>query len=260
MEPSILSAGDNYLFNSKTVHGTQRTGEDNICLCVQFSPKLIVNDLEEQQFFYYFYLNSLSNSMQPKKPYAYFAAKMADMAITSMDGTGTSTMRTHSMLLSFAADLMDYVQYDIRRMPDSNEDNYELYEKILAYIENHLQSEQLSYGLCRELGMSEKSLYRYLKSSFGLTLKEMLDIFRVEKACEMLLDTERPLPVVWQTCGFSSEVSFYRNFKKQMGYTPNEYRKRRSTRRLDNTLEGSYLDFDIDEARRLLLNYAGMSD
>lgn len=250
---TLFSEGDFFLFNSCSVHGVQRTGDDNLCLCIQFAPQTFSEDLGNQ-FRHCFYLNSTSDIYPPKKDFSFFRKKMAEIALSSLDQTQTSSLRTYSLLLSLIADLIDFVQYDVRRIPlgsDQGSAN-ELYVEIFKYIEENLDSENQIKNLCRHIGMSEKSLYRYLKATLGMTAKEFLDIVKVEKACSMLREGDKPLSIIWQTCGFTSEVSFYRNFKKQKGYTPNEYRKG-CTPMAGEAGGGDYLDFDLSEAIRLLL-------
>lgn len=254
-QPTTLNTGDMYFFNSRVVHGIQRTGTDNLCLCLQFSPQTISNNLEDQQFYCHFYLNSTVDAYPPRKPFSYFARQLAQIAISSNQETDTAALRIHAQLLNFLADLVDFVQHDIRRMPlsQARDPISEIYGKILQYVDQNMHAENLSQKLCKHLGMSEKSLYRYLKNTLGLTFKELLDISRVEKACTMIQETQKPLSIIWQTCGFSSEVSFYRIFKKQLGCTPNEYRKGHTAKR--SVSEGNYLDFDLNESRRLLLRF-----
>jgi len=250
-----LSAGDICLFNSKVVHAFERTAADNLFLCLQFRPDLVNPDTEHPDFQCHFYLNSVLDRYTPQKDYHAFAGDMARLADTWLRGGGTSQLRAHAQLFAFIADLLDYVPYDVRRMPVGQQDaDSELYNRIIRYIEQHLADEDLAASLCHELGMSEKSIYRYLKSSIGVTLKDLTDITRTEAACSLLRRTDKPMPVIWQSCGFPSEVSFYRTFKKRMGCTPNDYR-RGDLAALRSSDDAIYLEYSLTEALDLLQTY-----
>jgi len=253
-EPTTLSAGDLFLFNTKSVHGIQRTAENNLLLCLQFAPELTGSSLDLQQFYHHFYLNSTDSVYTPRLPYQYFRTNLVKLALTNQAAKDTTSLRTYSLLLSFLADIIDHVQYDIRRTALSqNEDTTnDFCNNILSYIDHNLQSSNLAQDLCRNFGMSEKSLYRYLKTTLGLSFKELYDIVRVEKACALLQENKKSISIIWELCGFSSEVSFYRNFKKQMGVTPKEYRSGGKEQKESSSDGESYACFNLGEANDLL--------
>jgi len=254
--PSLLKAGDLNIFNSKTVHGFKRTADDNLCLFVQFSPQLFHGSLDDHQV-YRFYLNSTSDKDAPKLPYTHFVALASQIGLASLQVRSSSEMRTHALLLTLAADLLDHTQYDIRRLPLEQEMDFsiDLSVKITEFIDRNLFSRTLSADLCKTLGMSEKTLYRYLKNTLGLTLKELLDTSRIKHSRQLLRGSSKPISVVADECGFISEVSFYRTFKRETGLTPNDYRKGGNTRPVGDDVQG-YLSFDPGEAVRILLSLA----
>ena len=261
-EPTTLSAGDLFLFNTKAVHGIQRTAEDNLILCLQFAPQLLESDMDLQQFYHHFYLSSTDDIYKPQLPYQHFRTGMVKIALTNQKATETTALRTYSLLLSFIADIIDNVQFDIRRTALSqNEDTTNGFcNNILGYIDHNLQSQNLAQDLCRNFGMSEKSLYRYLKTTLGLSFKELYDIVRIEKACSLLQENKKSISIIWELCGFSSEVSFYRNFKKQMGVTPKEYRNGGKTQRITGSSGESYDCFNLGEATGLLYGILDAND
>lgn len=255
--PFTMQRGDLYLFNSRVIHGVTQTNEENLVLILQFSPVMIETKEKTPGFSWYFYMNSAGHANPPAKPFDYFRSCMAALGLSNQETGDSSILRTHSMLLSFLADLLDYVQYDIRRNPVEQVPGSgasDLYDRITDYTENHLRSADLSKDLCREIGLSEKSLYRYLKSTLGITFKDLVDISRAEKACSLLKNTRKPIPMIWDECGYTSEVSFYRNFRKQLGITPNEYRigRQDAGSGYEMSGEGGYLYFNLGEANRIL--------
>jgi AraC family transcriptional regulator len=61
---------------------------------------------------------------------------------------------------------------------------------------------------------------------FGTTAGEYLRRLRVEAACRQLLDCGQPLASIALDCGFASQSHFCTTFRRSMGFTPIEYRRR----------------------------------
>ena len=256
-QPSLLKAGDIFMFNSNTIHGVQSTGVPNLCLVIQFSPEVVSGGLVDSRFFYYFHLRCPLECELIGTTIIEISSQMAKIALLAQSRDEYSDLKTYSELLRFIVFLLQHVQYDIRRLPlEKTEDPPdELYEEITGYIRENLRSTNLNGELCRALGIGDKTVYRYLKSTLGISLKELIDITRIEASCRMLRDTVLPISVIWDNCGYASEVSFYRNFKKQMNITPNDYRKGASAARTGYDYD-SYSGFNLGEASALLETYA----
>jgi AraC-like DNA-binding protein len=265
--PFIMNAGDIVLINGKVIHEYKCTGNKNMCLFIQFPPSLFERVLSIQQV-YYFYLNSVSGILAPKVPYRYFAALVADIGVSSRQSGSTADLRTHALLQTLIADLVDYAEYDIRsgNMGGGGElDSVgERISKISIFIDSHLQSENLAADIFETFGITEKTLYRYLKNITGQTLKDLIITARVEKSKQLLRETDRHAAVIADECGFFSEATFYRVFKKETGRTPKEYRRGEAgpaswsslSPQASPEIQG-YLNYDDKIVGRLLSKYAG---
>jgi len=79
--------------------------------------------------------------------------------------------------------------------------------------------------LARSLGMSTTQLAvqyrRHAGEGIGLTARRL----RVERACEMLPEQDRPLSQIAQDCGFCDQSHFTRVFARLMRSTPGKYRE-----------------------------------
>ena len=64
------------------------------------------------------------------------------------------------------------------------------------------------------------------KNATGIGAIEYICQLRIKKACEMLRDYEDNISDIAAQCGFSNLSNFNRHFKKQLGITPSEYRKK----------------------------------
>jgi transcriptional regulator GlxA family with amidase domain len=102
--------------------------------------------------------------------------------------------------------------------------------------------------------MCEKTAYRFFKENLGESPYETLNTIRVEKAKIMLKNTKTSIIVISEQCGFGTENTFYRNFKKILGITPNNYRNNVITVKHNPRIQG-YLSFNKSNAIALLKSY-----
>lgn len=76
----------------------------------------------------------------------------------------------------------------------------------------------------KELKISA-SYFQYLyKKIFGVSFQHDLIQIRINYAKYVLLTSNLPIDQIAETCGYSNEVHFYRQFKKITGTTPAKFR------------------------------------
>ena len=93
------------------------------------------------------------------------------------------------------------------------------------YIERNFAQKKLSVGeICRDLFISPSYLSRLLKQHLGKTFVETLTDFRVEKAKQLISNSDMNIYAVADAVGFSDPHYFSTVFKKVAGATPSEYR------------------------------------
>jgi AraC-like DNA-binding protein/mannose-6-phosphate isomerase-like protein (cupin superfamily) len=255
-EPFVMNAGDIVLMNSKVIHGFKSTENENLCLFIQFPPSLFERVLGTQQL-YFFYLNSVNKILSPKVPYDHFVRLAARIGISSRRCCSSAELRTYALLQTLAADLVEFAEYDIRsgNIEGGADSVWERISEINIFIDSHLQNERLAADVFKNFGITEKTLYRYLKNTTGQTLKDLVNTARVEKSKQMLRETDKSGAVIADECGFSNEAVFYRVFKKETGRTPKEYRQGGNSPLAGSEIQG-YLSYDEKGAERLLSGYA----
>jgi AraC-like DNA-binding protein len=80
--------------------------------------------------------------------------------------------------------------------------------------------------LSLEADMSAWHFLRAFRSAFGETPHHFLTRLRIERAKELLTVTTRPVTEICLDVGFSSLGSFSTLFRRQVGVSPIEYRRR----------------------------------
>lgn len=98
---------------------------------------------------------------------------------------------------------------------------------ILAekYIEENLAEDLSVEKLCRHLNISKNRLYECFHLCFNSTVNEYIVKKRVEKAIDLLENSELSIDEVAKETGFSDSSYFYRVFKKETGKTPKNFKK-----------------------------------
>ena len=98
--------------------------------------------------------------------------------------------------------------------------------KVVRLVEDKVADE--NYGveqLADDLCMSRSNLYLRVKKLTGGSALQLVNKIRLEKACQLLRDTELSIADVATASGFSSTAYFCTFFKREKGITPNAWRQ-----------------------------------
>ena len=107
----------------------------------------------------------------------------------------------------------------------SNSNNSELIEKILEYIQEHYAQNDLSLNrLAEKFHISVPYLSKIFKEHVETNFMDFLIKVRIEKAMELLANSNIKINEVAQEVGYTNSHSFIRAFKKYVGKTPGEFR------------------------------------
>jgi DNA-binding response OmpR family regulator len=97
-------------------------------------------------------------------------------------------------------------------------------ERLGEVIQQNLEDADLDVEkLAQFMNMSRPTLYRKIKSISDLTPNELINITRLKKATELLLEGRFKIYEVALIVGYGSQTNFGRNFFKQFGMTPSDY-------------------------------------
>ena len=108
----------------------------------------------------------------------------------------------------------------------------ELYDKILNIIVVQKKYKDPNYSakdLARELKTNTRYLSAVVNSSFGKNYSCLLNEYRIKDAKHLLVDkryADKNVEEISSMVGFANRQSFYAAFYKNVGETPNGYRKK----------------------------------
>ncbi|MEJ7740906.1 MAG: response regulator [Chitinophagaceae bacterium] len=97
-------------------------------------------------------------------------------------------------------------------------------ERLNDTIQKNLENTELDVDhLAKYMNISRPTLYRKIKAVSNLTPNELINITRLKKAAELLIEGDYKIFEVADRVGYVNQTNFGRNFLKQFGITPSEY-------------------------------------
>ncbi|MBE6584502.1 MAG: helix-turn-helix domain-containing protein [Ruminococcaceae bacterium] len=97
---------------------------------------------------------------------------------------------------------------------------------VADYVDDHLSDKLTVDSVARGVHLSPSGIYKCMRQSYNCTLGEYICARRIERAAKLLEDADISIEEVADAVGFSDAAYFSRCFKKIMGVSPREYRKR----------------------------------
>lgn len=120
----------------------------------------------------------------------------------------------------------DVAHYGIR-FGINNDEQYKFVAKLVSIIEANLNNESLGIPyLASELNMSTRQFYRKFNDvSADVSPNEFIKICRLEKAADLLKNSDLSIQDIISSVGINSRSYFYKEFTKRYGNTPKDFRK-----------------------------------
>lgn len=98
-------------------------------------------------------------------------------------------------------------------------------KQAATYIEENYAYAIKILDLARHIGLERSYLYRLFVEAYGLSPKEYLTHYRLQKAKALLEDSRMPIEEIAYSVGFGNNTLFYRHFSDAFDTTPKKYRQ-----------------------------------
>lgn len=96
---------------------------------------------------------------------------------------------------------------------------------ILEYLNEHYSENLQQQVIAKKFHFTREYFARFFKNQTGMTFKQYLTVYRIEKSKEELLFSNKNLLDIALGNGFSNETRFICSFKKYCYQTPSKFRK-----------------------------------
>lgn len=258
----LLEENDVILINSKEVHNTSSTHEENMILAFQVHP----------DYYSYYYplfrrMRFICNSAYSKgeeEKFNIIRHILAQIIWELNKKVEGYKFIVGSQLNSLGQHLMNNFEHSLIEDEKDlvSEEDIERLERILDYIKANIGNKITLTDIAEKEHMNSYYLSHYFKGKVGLSFQEYINYLRIEKAHNLLVTSRDTVTKVALQCGFSSTNYFNKLFKELYNCTPTEYRQKHSYLKgsekvleVTKTKSKTYLDVDRRAVFQKLLTY-----
>lgn len=103
--------------------------------------------------------------------------------------------------------------------------NEDIIQQVKTYIVEHLAEDTSLYVLAEQVHLSREYLLRIFKKQEGVTILQYINDLKLERARQLLKETDLPIKEIAEQLGFVSQGYFGRFFRGKMGMSPLAYRE-----------------------------------
>jgi AraC family transcriptional regulator len=145
----------------------------------------------------------------------------------------TELQQTHAGSRLYVESLTNVLAVRLLRQYGTTTPNLPIYEGglpqrqlalVLDYMHNHLEQEVKLADLAALLGMSQFHFIHLFKQSLAITPYQYLLQQRIERAKQLLKQTDQSIAEIAFQCGFNSHSHLSKQFRQSTGITPKAYR------------------------------------
>ena len=98
--------------------------------------------------------------------------------------------------------------------------------KIVQFVEKNYHHKISLEDVGELVGMSASSVSRFFIQRTRHNVWDYLNGFRIDRAAQMMIETEHTISEISYACGFNNISNFNRVFRERIGTTPSDYRNK----------------------------------
>ena len=223
-EQYLLKKDDLFLINSNEIHSLTRTKETNTILAIQFDPKFskaYYPKLQRLKF-----LDKHINNNEYPECWKEVKKCLTDIVMNYYKKENGYQLKLMSALNMMIYYLLQYVHYK-----DIAEDKLFIEEKNLERLNrviNYIQENYMNKISLKDLAVNENLdmyyLSHFIKKQLGISFQHYLNKVRLEKAVDLMTQTNwKNLDICFES-GFSNYRYMSKMFIKEYGCTPPQYK------------------------------------
>jgi transcriptional regulator GlxA family with amidase domain len=123
-------------------------------------------------------------------------------------------------------DWHDIGQQPFARLARTRQSDDAIVGRCQEWIAEHYQDASPVAAMTRLSGLAERSFTRRFKAATGLSPLAYVHTLRLEEAKLLLERSDRPVEAIAEDVGYEDAAFFGRLFRRQVGLTPAQYRRR----------------------------------
>jgi AraC-like DNA-binding protein len=140
--------------------------------------------------------------------------------------SGLQRLARFATLLSELAACKDYRLLSVGQLRSTEDDaSMHRINGIVEFVLNNFCSELSMAEIAARVSMTESTFSRYFRRATGNTFTDFVNRLRINKACMLLMESDRYISNVCYDVGFNNVAYFNRRFLQFKGMTPKEFRR-----------------------------------
>lgn len=228
----ILNKGELMLLNQHISHEIGMTNENDIMINFIIKPEFfdyIISLIEEENQLSKFLLSSIYSNAKKGEYLCFHVGEIKRIQDTLEEIIeeiyGDSHIKNLRIKFLMGLLVLDLIN-NIPRAEAYSEESYdeELLIKILKYIEDNYEEASLK-ELSLILNQPNYKLSKFLKEITGKTFQELLSVKKLEKAVELLKNTDYSIAEIIREVGYENVTYFYRLFSNKYNMSPKKFRE-----------------------------------
>ena len=100
-----------------------------------------------------------------------------------------------------------------------------LIEKATTYLESHIREDLTRESVAKAVGISPSHFSRLIREKKGRTFTDLLNQYRIERACVLLVRSSNTLAHIANETGFCDQSYFSKVFRRYKDMSPAKYRE-----------------------------------
>ena len=238
----VIEAGELLFLNQFTRHEILPAGKNDIAINFMILPEFfdVAYTMAGSNNILADFLVHVLRQNEEKGEYLHFRVAevlqiqnlLENMIYSLVTGKGDQNRINQTTMGLIFLYLLDSVQYAEMRVPNQYENMIAM--TTLDYIEQNYKTATLT-ELCVKLHLPRHVLSKMIKKNTGFNFKELLQRKRMNKAIELMCETELPISDIIAAVGYENGSYFHRVFREKYHVTPRAFReinRKRETVRL----------------------------
>ena len=238
----VIEAGELLFLNQFTRHEILPAGKNDIAINFMILPEFfdVAYTMAGSNNVLADFLVNVLRQNEEKGEYLHFRVAevlqiqnlLENMIYSLVTGRGDQNRINQTTMGLIFLYLLDSVQYAEMRVPNQYENMIAM--TTLDYIEQSYKTATLT-ELCVKLHLPMHVLSKMIKKNTGFNFKELLQRKRMNKAIELMCETELPISDIIAAVGYENGSYFHRVFREKYHVTPRAFReinRKRETVRL----------------------------
>lgn len=231
----VVKKGELLFLNQFTLHEILPAGENDIAINFMVLPEFfdVAYSMAGKNNILADFLVNVLRQDEERGEYLYFKVSevlqiqnlLENIIYSLVTGNGDHSIINQTTMGLIFLYLLDSVQYVEMRLPNQYENMIAM--TTLDYIEQQYKTATLT-ELCTRLHLPMHVLSKMIKKSTGFNFKELLQRKRLNKAAELMCDTNLPINDIIAAVGYENNSYFHRVFKARYHMTPRAFRIKNS--------------------------------